>query len=72
MSSRTIYLDTFALTKISADPALRTATVKFVHANSYILIVGIMNLMELYTWPRRWSEVADFISSAAFCIAENP
>jgi hypothetical protein len=63
---------TFALTKISTDPALRAATIKYIHANSYILIVSIMNLMELYTWTRRWSEVADFISSVPFCIAENP
>jgi hypothetical protein len=72
MSNKTIYLDTFALTKISTDASLRAATVKSIHANSYILIVGIMNLMELYTWPKRSSDVSDFISSVPFCIAENP
>jgi hypothetical protein len=72
MINKTIYLDTFALTGISTDPALLAATVKYIHANSYVLIVGIMNLMELYTWPKRWPEVSDFISSVPFCIAENP
>ena len=72
MTNKTVYLDTFALVKISTDPALRAAIVKYIHANSYVLIVGIMNLMELYTWPKRWSQVSDFISSVPFCIAENP
>jgi len=72
MPSKTIYLDTFALVKISADPSLMSIVVKHINTSSYTLVVGIMNLMEIYTWPKRWSEVSEFISSVPFCIAENP
>lgn len=53
MTNKTIYLDTSAPTGISTDPTLLAATVKYIHANSYVLIVGVMNLMEVYTWPKR-------------------
>jgi len=31
-----------------------------------------MNLIEIYRWKKRWTEVADFISSVPFYIAQNP
>jgi hypothetical protein len=30
-----------------------------------------MNLIEIYRWKKRWAEVADFVSSVPFCIAQN-
>lgn len=36
-----------------------------------ILVVGAINLMELVSWPKRWSEVLSFVSSVPFCIAQN-
>ena len=72
MSDKIIYLDTFALTAIATDSSLMSSVIKYIRDNSYVLIVGIMNLMELYTWPKRWSEVSEFISSVPFCIAQNP
>lgn len=72
MSGKTLYLDTFALIKISADLSFMSAVVKHINTNSYVLIVGIMNLMEIYTWQKCWSEVSELISSVPFCIAQNP
>jgi hypothetical protein len=72
MSSKTIYLDTFALINISADRSLMSAVKEYIDTTSYILIVGIMNLIEIYSWPKRWSAVSEFVSSVPFCIAQNP
>ena len=72
MTAKTIYLDTFALVKISTDPILMSASAEYIRANSYTLIIGIMNLMEIYGWRKRWPQVSEFISSVPFCIAENP
>jgi hypothetical protein len=47
------------------------AVKKFITDENYVLVVGVMNLIEFYRWKKRWNEIADFISSVPFCIAPN-
>src|SRR5688500_12695507 len=68
---RLLYLDTFATVRVVSDAALAAATRAYIAAEGYILAVGTMNLMELVSWPKRWSEVSAFVSSVPFCIAQN-
>ena len=72
MTQKTIYLDSFALVKVSANPAFANTVINYINANNYTLIIGVMNLMEIYTWPKRWADVSEFIASVPFCIAQNP
>ena len=72
MNGETLFLDHFALVQIATDQPLAVAAKEFISANEYTLIVGVMNLVEAHGWRKRWSEVADFISSVPFCIARNP
>lgn len=72
MITKKVYLDTFALVKIAADAGLRQAARKYFDEDDRELVVGALNLVEVYPHQRRWSEVADLIASVPFCIAQNP
>lgn len=72
MDDKTLFLDSFALVNVVADPAFAAAARNFVISRGYTLIIGVMNLVEIYRWKKRWSEVADLISSLPFDIAQNP
>jgi hypothetical protein len=69
---KTIFLDTFVLLEIAKHPDWAENVHKFIEQNSYVLVVGVMHLIEAYKWKRYWSESANFISSLPFFIAENP
>jgi hypothetical protein len=71
MEKRYLYLDTFALVKVASDVALSSATKAYIENNGLTFVHGAMNLMEVVSWKRRWSEVIEFISSVPFCVAEN-
>lgn len=71
MTQKTIYLDSFALARVSANPSFANAVMNYINANNYALIIGIMNLMEIHTWPKRWADASEFIASVPFCIAQN-
>ena len=72
MGTKKVYLDTFALVKVGADASLRQAARRYFEDDERELVVGALNLVEVYPHQRRWSEVANFISSVPFCIAQNP
>ncbi len=72
MNRKTLFLDTFAIARVVADPSFATLVKQFVDSESYALIIGVMNLIEVYRWKKRWSEICEFISSVPFCIATNP
>jgi hypothetical protein len=69
---KAVYLDSFALVRASADARFAQAVIEHISTNDYTLIIGTMNMMEVYAWPKRWSEVSDFITSVPFCIAQDP
>lgn len=71
MMTKKIYLDTFAFVKIAADARMAEATRKYFVEDGWELVVGTLNLQEIYSWPSCWSSVATFISSVPFCIAQN-
>ena len=72
MNNKTIFLDHFALVRVTSDQLFAAIVKEFVISNEYTLIIGVMNLIELYRWKKRWSEVIDLIASMPFCIAQNP
>jgi hypothetical protein len=69
---KTIFLDTLVLLEIAKHPNLAENVYKYIEKNCYVLVVGVMHLIEAYKWKRYWSEIAKFISSLPFIIAENP
>lgn len=71
MTSRTLFLDTQALVRIATEPSRAMATRRFIVSREYTLVTCSMLYAELYPHVRRWDEVADFIASVPFCIAEN-
>ena len=71
MEQRYIYLDTSASVRLASDAALTLAAKAYIVGEGLVLVVGAMNLMELVSWPKRWSEVVSFVSSVPFCIAQN-
>lgn len=72
MQRRFLYLDTFASVRVATDPALAVATRACLVREGFSLVVGVMNLMELVSWPKRWAELLSFVSSVPLCIAQNP
>lgn len=72
MESRFLYLDTFASVRVASDPALAAATRAYIMSEGFRLVVGVVNLIELVSWPKRWSDLLSFVSSVPFCIAQNP
>ena len=72
MGEKTLFLDSFALVNVVADPAFAAAARNFVITRGYTLILSVMNLVEIYRWKKRWTEVADLVSSLPFDIAQNP
>lgn len=71
VTTKKIYLDTFAFVKIAADDRMAEAARKYLVEGGWELVVGTLNLQEIYSWPSCWSSVATFISSVPFCIARN-
>lgn len=69
---KTIFLDTLVLLELAKYPDWAESVRKFIEQNNYILVVGVMHLIEAYKWKRYWSEIANFISSVPFVISENP
>jgi hypothetical protein len=72
MSRKTIFLDSFAIVRIVANPSFMELVKQFIANENYTLIIGVMNLIEFYRWKKRWEEISEFISSVPFCIAPNP
>src|SRR4030095_12095377 len=71
MVNKRVYLDTFAFVKIAADASKAEAARRYLEEGGWELVVGALNLLEIYSWPSCWSSVAAFISSVPFCIAQN-
>ncbi|HEX3527557.1 MAG TPA: hypothetical protein VH988_10845 [Thermoanaerobaculia bacterium] len=71
MGKRFLYLDTFATVRVVSDAALAEATRTYIANENFVLVIGSLNLMEIVSWPKRWSEVVSFVSSVPFCIAQN-
>jgi hypothetical protein len=71
MEKRFLYLDTFAIVRVASNSALAAATRTYIEDEGFVLVVGVMNLMELVSWKKRWSEVVSFVSSVPFGIARN-
>jgi hypothetical protein len=71
MVAKTVYLDTFAFVKIAADESRAAAARRYFEEGGWELVVGTLNLLEIYSWPSCWSSVATFIASVPFCIAQN-
>src|SRR5262245_15325854 len=71
MDRKYIFLDSFIFMEIGRDNKLRDAIKSYILSNHLTLVIGVMNLIEVYKWKRYWSEVSDLISSVPFCIAEN-
>jgi hypothetical protein len=44
----------------------------YIGSNGYVLVVGVMNLIEVHRQKKRWADVAGFAASVPFCIAQNP
>ena len=72
MERKLIFLDSFALLRIAEDPRLAALATKYIASNQYVLVIGVMNLVEIYKWKAYWSKVSDFVASVAFCVAQNP
>lgn len=72
MSKKYLFLDSFVFIRIAEDTNLAREVRDYVLASNYTLVVGVMNLIEVYKWKKYWEPIADFISSVPFCIAENP
>jgi hypothetical protein len=72
VNQKTIFLDSFAVVRVIADPSFATLVKQFIAREGYTLIIGVMNLIEFYRWKKRWTEIGEFISSVPFCIADNP
>lgn len=71
MGKSFLYLDTFALVRVASDAALASSARNYFATNDFFLTISAMNLMELVSWPKRWSEVVSFVSSVPFCVAQN-
>ncbi len=57
---------------IAEDNQLASDIRSYIKSNKYTLVIGVMNLIELYKWKKFWGQVSDFISCVPFCIAQNP
>lgn len=71
MGNRYLYLDTFASVRVASDATLASAAKAYIANENFVLVHSTTNLIELFSWPKRWSEVVSFISSVPFCIAQN-
>jgi hypothetical protein len=67
-----IFLDAFVLIRGAEDNAFADLTRKYIEAEQYTLLVGLMNLIEIYKWKKHWPQICDFIASIPFCIAPDP
>lgn len=71
MKPRFLYLDTFASVQIASDSELAAQTKNYIANEGFTLVVGVMNLIELFSWSKRWPEFVSFVSSVPFCIVQN-
>ncbi|SRR5258706_6608414 len=71
-NKRTIFLDTNVLLELGKFPDWAETVRNFIEQNNFVLVIGVMHLIEIYKWKRYWSEIADFISSVPFVISEKP
>lgn len=69
---RTLYLDTFATVKVASNPLLAMLAKNYIKAAGFELVFGVINMLEIFAWPKRWSEVLEFVSSVSFSIARSP
>jgi hypothetical protein len=70
--ARTLYLDTFAIVRVASDPERAASARDYIKSAGFELVVGTINLLEIFAWPKRRSEVLDFLSSVPVSIAQNP
>jgi len=57
---------------MAEDVQLAIEVRDYILSNHHTLVIGVMNLIEVYKWKKYWEPVFDFISSVPFCIAHNP
>lgn len=73
MDTKIFFLDSSVLVRISSDSSLASTIVGYINYYGYTIVVGTLSLVELYRRPgRKWSDIAEFLSSIPFCIARNP
>jgi hypothetical protein len=72
MAIKTIFLDSFTFVRLAEDPKFSLAVKNYILSGQYTLVIGVMNLIEIYKWRTYWAEISDFISSVDFCISQNP
>ncbi len=72
MTNKPLFLDSFVFIHIAEDNQLATDIMSYIKSNKYTLVIGVMNLIELYKWKKCWEKVSEFISCVPFCIAQNP
>jgi len=71
MSNKLLFLDSFVFIRMAEDTNLATAVKSYIISNEYTLIIGVMNLIEVYKWQKYWAQVCDFVASVPFCVAQN-
>jgi hypothetical protein len=69
---KTLFLDTSILLEIAKASDYGQEIRRFIEQNGFILVIGVMNLIEIQKWKQYWHSVAIFISSVPFLIAETP
>jgi hypothetical protein len=72
MTNKYLFLDSFVFIRIAEDAQLANEVRDYITVNNFTLVVGVMNLIEVYKWKKYWEPVIELISSVPFCIAENP
>lgn len=72
MTNKYLFLDSFVFIRLAEDPRFAVEVRDYILANSYTLVIGVMNLTEVYKWKKYWEPVFDLISSVPFCIVDNP
>ena len=71
-NKRTIFLDTNVLLELGKFPDWAKTVRNFIEQNNFVLVIGVMHLIEIYKWKRYWSIITSFISSVPFVIYKNP
>lgn len=68
--ARTLFLDTFALFEIAKSPERVTAVQHYVRSRDFIVVTSSQIMAEAYPNQQRWNDIAGFLASLPFCIAE--
>ncbi len=66
-----IFIDTFALAKITQNSEFRNKVIDFIDSNKLTLAINILVLIEIYKWKSSWGNILDFFVSIPFVITKN-